>query len=151
MTDDLQARAALAQLLEHQLADYWHDVDANWGRNAGAHYTDDADFIGEAATYSGRAKIQEFYAWRVAQGARLAVHAINNFRVETLEGNRAHVTWYCLLYAANGVPILPSNPPITISLVSDDYERQADGRWLCSRRQWKTLFQGGAPAHNPKL
>ncbi len=65
--------------LQVLLADYWHDVDANWGRNAGTYYTQDADFVGEAATYSGRAKIQEFYTWRVSQGPRLAVHAVNNF------------------------------------------------------------------------
>ena len=151
MTDDLKARAALAQALQHQLHDYWHDVDTNWGRGAGAYYTEDADFVGEAATYSGRAKIEEFYAWRVAQGARLAVHAVNNFRVERADDTSARATWYLLLYAANGEPVLPTHPPITISLVTDDYVRGADGRWLCRRRAFKTLFQGGAPAHNPKL
>ncbi len=151
MTQNLKERATLALELAAMLADYWHDVDTNWGRTAGDYYTDDAAFIGEAATYAGKVKIQEFYAWRVAQGPRLAVHAINNFRVESLEGDRARATWYCLLYAANGEPILLSNPPITISLVTDDYIRSTDGAWLCQRRQWKTLFQGGAPAHNPKL
>ena len=151
MTPDLKARAALAVELEAMLADYWHDIDTNWGRNAGAYYTDDAAFIGEAATYAGKAKIQEFYAWRVQQGPRLAVHAVNNFRVESIDGDRCRATWYLLLYAANGEPILPTHPPITISLVTDDYVRQADGVWLCQRRLWKTLFQGGAPAHNPKL
>jgi hypothetical protein len=150
MTATLKERAALAVELQAILADYWHEIDTNWGRNAGDYYTDDADFIGEAATYAGKAKIQEFYSWRVAQGPRLAVHAINNFRVESIEGDRARATWYCLLYAANGEPILPSNPPITICLVTDDYVRSGGG-WLCTRRHWKTLFQGGAPAHNPKL
>ena len=133
------------------LADYWHDIDTNWGRNAGAYYTDDAEFIGEAASYSSRAKIEEFYAWRVQQGPRLAVHAVNNFRVESFEPDRARATWYLLLYAANGEPILPSNPPITLSLVTDDYVRSPDDVWLCRRRLFKTLFQGGVPAHNPKL
>jgi hypothetical protein len=151
MTNDIKARAALAQELHALLCDYWHDVDTNWGKNAGSYYTDDADFVGEQATYSGRAKIQEFYAWRVAQGARLAVHAVNNFRVELAEADRARATWYLLLYAANGEPILPTHPPITISLVTDDYVRAPSGEWLCSRRAFKTLFQGGAPAHNPKL
>ena len=150
MNADFKTRAALAHELEAQLADYWHDIDTNWGRNAGAYYTENADFIGEAATYSGRAKIEEFYAWRVKQGARLAVHAVSNFRVASIDGDRATATWYLLLYAANGEPILPTHPPITISLVTDNYERGPSG-WLCSRRHWKTLFQGGTPAHNPKL
>lgn len=150
MSSDLRMRAALAQELQALLADYWHDIDTNWGRNAGAYYTENADFIGEAATYSGRAKIEEFYAWRVKQGPRLAVHAVANFRVESASADRARATWYLLLYAANGEPVLPTHPPITISLVTDDYERSPQG-WLCSRRHWKTLFQGGTPAHNPKL
>ncbi len=151
MHSDIRIRATLAQELQALLADYWHDVDTNWGRNAGTYYTDDADFVGEAATYTGRAKIQEFYAWRVQQGPRLAVHAVNNFRVETATTDNARATWYLLLYAANGEAILPTHPPITISLVTDDYVCDPDGSWLCRRRHFKTLFQGGAPAHNPKL
>lgn len=151
MQSDITTRAALAQELQVLLADYWHDIDTNWGRNAGSYYTQDAQFIGEAATYSGRAKIQEFYTWRVNQGPRLAVHAVNNFRVETATPAQARATWYLLLYAANGAAILPTHPPITISLVTDDYVPDAEGAWLCQRRQFKTLFQGGAPAHNPKL
>jgi SnoaL-like domain len=151
MQSDTRTRVALAQELQGLLADYWHDVDTNWGRNAGTYYTDDAAFVGEAASYTGRAKIQEFYAWRVQQGPRLAVHAVNNFRVESVDGDRAKATWYLLLYAANGEAILPTHPPITISLVTDDYVRDAKGTWLCNRRHFKTLFQGGAPAHNPKL
>ena len=151
MHSDIRTRAALAQELQALLADYWHDVDTNWGRNAGSYYTEDAQFCGEAATYSGKAKIAEFYAWRVQQGPRLAVHAVNNFRVESAESDRARATWYLLLYAANGEAILPTHPPITISLVTDDYVREANGAWLCERRHFKTLFQGGTPAHNPKL
>jgi hypothetical protein len=148
---DFKMRAALAQELQAILIEYWHDIDTNWGRNAGMYYTEDAEFIGEAATYSGRAKIEEFYAWRVKQGPRLAVHAVSNLRVEREESDRPRATWYLLLYAANGEPILPTHPPITISLVTDDYVRGPGGEWLCSRRQFKTLFQGGAAAHNPKL
>jgi hypothetical protein len=150
MHGDIKIRATLALELQVLLADYWHDIDTNWGRNAGMYYTENADFIGEAATYSGRAKIEEFYSWRVAQGPRLAVHAVNNFRIESVAPEHIKATWYLLLYAANGEPVLPTHPPITISLVTDDYERGMDG-WLCRRRQFKTLFQGGAPAHNPKL
>ena len=148
---DFKLRALLAQELQAILVEYWHDIDTNWGRNAGMYYTDNAEFVGEAATYTGRSKIEEFYAWRVKQGPRLAVHAVSNFRVESAEADRPRATWYLLLYAANGEAILPTHPPITISLVTDDYERGPGGEWLCSRRQFKTLFQGGAPAHNPKL
>lgn len=148
---DISRRIAVTQELEILLHDYWHDVDTNWGRNAGAYYTEDAVFQGEAASYEGRQKIQQFYDWRVAQGARVAVHAVNNFRVVLTGEREASATWYCLLYAENGERPRPSKPPITISLVSDAYVQADDGRWLCSHRKWETLFQGGAPAHNPKL
>ncbi len=37
-------RVELTQELMILLADYWNDVDTNWGRNAGDYYTDDAIF-----------------------------------------------------------------------------------------------------------
>ncbi len=149
--DDLNRRTALRQHLETLLYDYWHDVDTNWGRNIGGYYTDDAVFQGEAASYEGLDKIKAFYAWRVAQGPRVAVHAVNNFRVEITGDKSAKATWYCLLYAHNGERPQVTHPPITISMVFDTYVQADDGRWLCSHRKWETLFQGGAPAHNPKL
>ena len=39
-------------------------------------------------------EIEAFYAWRVAQGPRLAVHAVNNFRVELQSEGEATATWY---------------------------------------------------------
>ncbi len=108
MHGDLKMRAALAQELQALLADYWHDIDTNWGRNAGRYYTDNADFIGEAATYSGRTKIEEFYAWRVKQGPRLAVHAVSNFRVESATLDRARATWYLASRFCRPIPRSPS-------------------------------------------
>ncbi|MGZ3365722.1 MAG: nuclear transport factor 2 family protein [Caulobacteraceae bacterium] len=148
---DMSRRIAVRQELETLLYDYWHDIDTNWGRNAGGYYTEDAVFQGETASYEGRAKIEQFYAWRVAQGARVAVHAVNNFRVDLTGEREAKATWYCLLYAHNGERPQATHPPITISLVTDAYVQAEDGRWLCRHRKWETLFQGGAPAHNPKL
>src|SRR5690606_25100398 len=106
--------------LENQLAEYWHDVDTNWGRNAGRYYTEDAVFDGGEAVYRGRAKIEEFYAWRLNRGPRVAVHAYTNFRLEMESDDRAVCTWYLLLYAADGVPVLPTHPPINIALVTDE-------------------------------
>ena len=44
--------------LSLQLADYWHEIDTNGGRNASAYYTEDAEFHGQFASYIGRDKIQ---------------------------------------------------------------------------------------------
>ncbi len=62
--NDTQKRDT-ARDLEQKLIAYWHDVDFNWGRNAGSYYTEDAIFEGGAmAPYNGRAEIEEFYAFR---------------------------------------------------------------------------------------
>ncbi len=143
----------LAQLtfeLQQQLADYWHEVDTNYGRNAGPYYTDDAVFHGQSASYEGKAKIEEFYRWRIAQGPRLAVHAISNFRAWFTGEDTAESSCYLFLYAANGEKVLPSAPPNSISMLTDKYKRVGD-RWLCTYRRFEHWFEGGAPVTNPKL
>lgn len=137
--------------LEKQLAEYWHDVDTNWGRETGHYYTEDAVFDGGEATYHGRAKIAQFYAWRVQRGPRVAVHAFTNYRATFDGDDKATATWYMLLYAADGVPILPTHPPINIALVTDEMVRGEDGFWLCASRTFRSLFLGGTPPTNPNL
>lgn len=151
---NLSEQEALLERLsiEAQLHEYWHDVDRNWGRNAAAFYTENAIFGGEAATYAGRREIAAFYQYRIDRGvARVAVHSVTNFRVEFEGRDRASSTWYLLSYAADGEPVLPTHPPIVIALVSDTYERQADGKWLCARRNFDLLFAGGTKPTNLKV
>ncbi len=138
--------------IEAQLHDYWHDVDRNWGRNAASYYTEDAVFGGEAATYTGRKEIAAFYQYRIDRGvARVAVHAVNNFRVSFEGRDKAHSTWYLLSYAADGEPVLPTHAPIVIGLVTDEYRLQTDGQWLCSKRNFEVLFAGGTKPTNLKV
>jgi ketosteroid isomerase-like protein len=138
--------------IEAQLHDYWHDVDRNWGRNAASYYTEDAVFGGEAATYTGRREIAAFYQYRIDRGvARVAVHSVTNLRVAFEGRDKAVSTWYLLSYAADGQPVLPTHAPIVIALVSDEYARQPDGRWLCSRRMFDVLFAGGTKPTNLKV
>ena len=139
------------QKLYAQLCDYWHDVDTNWGRNAGLYYTEDAVFETKKTNYVGRAKIEEFYRWRLDKGPRVAVHLVNNFRVEFLDESNATSTWYLTLFARDGEPVLPTAPPILICLMTDRNVKGADGRWLCSRRTFDTWFEGGVPTTNPVL
>lgn len=143
-------RLLATQELQALLMEYWHDVDTNWGRTAGDYYTDDAVFEGPEASYIGKAKIRQFYAWREQRGKRTAVHAASNYRANFHDDDNATCTWYLILYAADGVPILPTHPPITISLVTDRM-RRVDGRWLCTHRKFVTWFQGGTPPTNPNL
>jgi hypothetical protein len=137
--------------LSLQMADYWHEIDFNGGRNASSYYTPEAEFHGQFASYYGVEKIQQFYDWRVAQGPRLSVHSFTNFRAWRTGEDTAEATNFLLLYAANGVKPLPTHPPITVSLATDRYWRSPEGRWLCTYRRFEHLFEGGAPITNPNL
>ncbi len=57
-------------------------------------------------------------SWTAGRG-----HSVTNFRIETLSDAEATCTWYMLLYAQDGVPVLPTNPPIQIALLVDRYVR----------------------------
>ena len=148
---DRTERLLATQELHSLLIEYWHDVDTNWGRGAPDYYTEDAVFEGPEASYQGREKIRQFYEWRVKRGKRLAVHAVSNFRVAFESDTRATSTWYMLLYAADGVPVLPTHPPIQIALVTDTCVRDSAGTWRYAYRKFEAWFQGGTPPTNPKL
>jgi hypothetical protein len=136
--------------LSLQLAEYWHEIDFNGGKDAASYYVPEAEFHGQFASYFGVEKIQQFYDWRREQGPRLSVHGFTNFRAWFTGPDSAEATNFLFLYAANGVKVLPTHPPITISLVTDRYLRR-EGRWLCTYRRFEHLFEGGAPITNPDL
>jgi hypothetical protein len=140
----------LNQVLALQLADYWHEIDFNGGRGASAYYVEDAVFQGQFASYEGVAKIQQFYDWRRTRGARLSVHSFTNFRAWFAGPEAAEATNFLFLYAADGERVLPTHPPITISLATDRYVLR-DGRWLCTYRRFEHLFEGDTPVTNPNL
>jgi ketosteroid isomerase-like protein len=148
---DFQERLQARQELEMLLMDYWHDVDTNWGRNAADYYTDDAVFQSTRASYHGKAKIRQFYQYRIDRGPRVAVHSVTNFRVVLESPTRAVCNWFLHLYAQDGKPILPTNPPIQIAYMTDTCVKQPDGRWLYAHRKFETWFEGGVPTTNPNL
>jgi hypothetical protein len=148
---NFQDRLRARQELEIMLMDYWHDVDTNWGRNAGEYYTEDAIFESTYASYHGKAKIKQFYQYRIDRGPRVAVHAVTNFRVELESPTQATCNWYLLLFANDGKPILPTAPPIQIAHMTDKCVKQSDGRWLYSHRKFETWFEGGVPTTSPNL
>lgn len=150
MTKSQQLLAALE--IQADLADYWHDVDTNWGADASSYYTEDGVFEAGRLKLEGRAAIQKFYSWREDRGARVAAHAVTNFRAAFEADGTVTATWYMLLYAADGVPVLPTHSPVRISRMTDRYIRDADNdRWLCRHRLFETLFEGGALLSVPDL
>lgn len=136
--------------LSLQLAEYWHEIDFNGGRDASSYYIPEAEFHGQFASYHGVDKIQQFYDWRREQGPRLSVHSFTNFRAWFTGPDSADATNFLFLYAANGEKVLPTHPPITISLATDRYVKRGD-RWLCTYRRFEHLFEGETPITNPNL
>jgi hypothetical protein len=148
---DFEERLRVHRELEMMLIDYWHDVDTNWGRNAGQYFTEDGVFESTRASYHGRRKIEQFYQFRVDRGPRVAVHSVSNFRVELDGPNRATCNWFLTLYANDGKPILPTAPPIQIAYMTDICVKGEDGRWRYKHRKFETWFEGGVPTTNPNL
>jgi hypothetical protein len=144
-------RLELTRVLHGLLIDYWHDVDTNWGRNAPDYYTEDARFVGSAASYEGREKIRAFYQWRENRGARTVVHSVQNFKA-FFDGSpdKATCHWFMMLYAADGKPVLPTHPPIQIAYMTDHLTNTPDG-WKVTFRKSDPWFEGGTPPTNPVL
>jgi hypothetical protein len=141
---DAVAERELRLDLHDRLVRYWHDVDFNWGRNAGRYYTADAVFEGPGFAYRSRAEIEEFYAFRRDRGPRVVLHAVVNFTCDFETDSCANAVWVCVLYAHDGEAPQPTAPPINVSLVRDVYVREGN-EWLVQRRTWSALFEGGAP------
>lgn len=143
--DSLQ-KLLIAREVEQRLLDYWRDVDENAGRHAGSFWTEDAVWEAPARTFKGRAEIQGFFDWRLTRGDRLAVHIVTDLTTVVESTIRASSRWHLLLFAADGVPVLPSKPPAQIAAIEDRWSRSEDGLWLCAHRKFKVLFEGGALA-----
>jgi hypothetical protein len=137
-------RAIATAELEMGLADFWHDVDTNWGRRAREYYAPDAVYQSGRLHLAGRDEIQQFYSWREGRGERVAVHGFSNFRAEFDDNGGAVANWYMLLWAADGVAPRESTAPTRISRATETFRwNEEEGRWLCTRRELVNLFRGG--------
>lgn len=137
-------RAIATAELEMGLADFWHDVDNNWGRNAGDYYAPEAVYRSGKLNLEGREAIQGFYSWREGRGARVSIHAFTNFRAEFNDRGGATANWFMLLWAADGEAPLDSRVPTRISQATETFRWDATaGRWLCTLRELTNLLRGG--------
>ena len=144
-------RLLIAKAIEERLLDYWREVDENGGRQAGAFWTEDAVWEAPARAFKGRAEIQSFFDWRLTRGDRLAFHMVANLKTVVESETRASSTWYLVLYAADGKPVLPTHPPIQIAYMTDRCVRDREGGWLLAHRKFENWFEGGTPTTNPNL
>jgi hypothetical protein len=144
-----QRELSIAQEIAAMTADYWNDVDCNWGATAHEFFTEDGVFHVDDHEFKGRAGVRDFYGWRKGRGARVARHLVNNLQIDVRDDHHANTTWVLCLYAADGEAPLPSRPPIMIADVHEQCVREADGFWRYKHRRMKAVFVGDTPVTVP--
>jgi hypothetical protein len=145
MAMDRKEALALRHELEALAIDFWHEVDANGGRDAARYYAEDAVFATSIREYRGRDAVHAFYNRREQRGARLSLHVVQNFRIVPLADDRVRCEYIMSLFAADGAPVLPSRPAIMIAIAEEVVRRQPDGSWLYESRRLKPLFRDETP------
>ena len=92
---------------------------------------------------SGAAAVQSFYSWRRGRGERIARHVVTNFALVATEEGKATLECIMCLYAADGVAVLPSLPPIMIADIESVCHYGSQG-WKYVSHRLVPLFMGGA-------
>ena len=123
-------------------ADYWTEVDHNYGRNARGYFTPDGLFAVGSERMSGREEIAAFYTWREQRSERTARHVFTNPRVTGLTADGATFECIMSLYADDGAPVLNSQPPVLIADVRDRCVRHGE-TWLFQSHVLTPVFVGG--------
>jgi hypothetical protein len=143
--DDFRLRHAV----QDRLIDYWWDVDANDAREAPGFYTDDCVYWMCEHRMDGPGAVRDYYAYRSSRGARLVRHVLTNLRARLTAPDAAWVTGVLTVYAADGVPVLPSSPPILVADNHAEFVRSADRTWRMREHRITALFRGGVPVLVP--
>ena len=127
-------------------AEYWYEVDRQKGVRAHEFFVEDGVFTTSLQQRSGRVAILAYYQGRQARPkARTARHVITNQRVVVQDADNATGDWILLLHAADGEPVLPSEPAIMIADVHDVCRRGSDGRWRYVSRTIQAVFKSSTP------
>jgi hypothetical protein len=129
--------------VQQRLVDYWWDVDRDGAKHALDFYTEDCVYQMCEHRMEGRAPIQAYYDFRDSRGARLVRHVLTNVRVHVQAPDRATLVGVLSVYAADGVPVLPSAPPIMLADTDCEFVLGADGVWRFRRHRITALFTGG--------
>ena len=133
----------IREAVKDRLIDYWWDVDRNGAKGALAFYTEDCVYLMCHHRMEGHAPIKSYYDYRESRGARMVRHVVTNLRVHVHALDRATLDGTLTVYAADGVPVLPSAPPIMVADTECEFERGADGAWRFRMHKIIALFTGG--------
>jgi hypothetical protein len=131
------------------LAEFAYRLDNRSGVGLHELFAVDGQYIIDGEPLVGRDAIEDAYRRRVARGPRTARHLFSNARFESLEGTEALHTSVMLLYAADGEPALPLEPPLSIFDVVDHLVHTDEG-WLFQRREFFTVFRGAGSIVSPQ-
>lgn len=133
---------ALRYELQAFVIDFWHLVDFQGAEGAAAYYVDDAVFATSVREYRGRAQLEAFYARRRTQPPRVSIHTLSNFRITPLSDTRVQCQYVLALFAADGVPVLPSCVALMQGTADEVLERSGDS-WRCVSRYVHPMFSDG--------
>lgn len=142
---DEPATLALKSHLIERVMRYWDEVDTRWGDDAHNYFVEDGLFQSENISLRGRDEIKAFYGWRRGRGERVSRHLVANAYVTIEAADRATVHYVMVLYAVDGVPVLPVSSPNVISDVKETFVRRGD-IWLIEKKLFNGLFKGDVPA-----
>lgn len=139
MDDEFRAKFEV----QERLIDYWWDVDRNGAKNALDFYTEDCIYLMCDQRMEGHAPIQAYYRFRETRGPRLVRHVLTNVRVRLKTADCAMVDGVLSVYADDGVPVLPSAPPIMVADTECEFLRDVNGQWRMRTHRLTALFTGG--------
>jgi hypothetical protein len=129
-------------------AEYWYEVDHNYGRSAARFYAPHGTYAIGESLFRGREEIAGFYEWREKRGDRTARHVIANPRITNVTPDAALFECIMLLYADDGKPVLESRPAVMIADIRTEYVR-VESAWTVRSRGLHPIFEGGAGATVP--
>lgn len=139
----------IRQAVQDRLIDYWWDVDRNAARGALDFYTDDCLYLMCDHRMEGHAAIRSYYDFRASRGDRLVRHVVTNLRAQVPAPDRATLDGILCVYAADGVPVLPSAPPIMVADIACEFVLDGQGTWRFRLHQIVALFTGGVQVLMP--
>lgn len=149
MSDPASDDFRIRQTVQDRLIDYWWDVDGNDARGALDFYTDDCVYQMCEHRMQGQAAIRQYYDYRASRGARLVRHVLTNLRTRVESSQRASVIGILTVHAADGVPVLPTAPPILVADNAALFVLGRDGVWRMAENRITALFRGGIPVLVP--
>jgi hypothetical protein len=133
----------IRETVKDRLIEYWWDVDRDGAGRALEFYTEDCVYLMCDHRMEGHAAVKAYYDYRDARGPRLVRHVLTNLRARVKAPDCATLDAVLSVYAADGVPVLPSTPPIMIADNSCELVRGADGVWRFRVHRITALFRGG--------